>query len=340
MSVMADRQGHGLGPGQSARLPAMTEPDLASDRAGSLSLESRLGLTRLYAWRISAMSSVISTVPEFLRLATVSDPDLRRRLWVEQYEQSFPTVFASYYAGWGSTSRRVDAADRAPQWALRVAAREDRLRSAVEQARKQLEEKGFGRVEFDTVLMVGVETSNGWATLLDGQPTLFLALEMMNDDVGDEVVAIHEAMHAVHLALLGPDRQWSGTFVHDFAAEGLAVAASRIIHPGLSDSEYLWFTTGYEDWIDDCQRQRAAIRSTICSLADAGEDDETVSGLLTMHERADLLPARCGYWLADQMTQDWMSSGKALLDIATMSTHEVSANVTAWLADANYASSP
>lgn len=280
------------------------------------------------------MSSVISTVPEFLRVATVSDPDVRRRLWVEQYEQSFPAVFTSYYAGWGSTRRRADAADRAPLWALRVGAREDRLRPAIQRAREQLQEKGFGRAEFDTVLMVGVGTSNGWATLLDGWPTLFLALEMMNDDVGDEVVAIHEAMHAVHLALLGPERQWSGKFVYDFAAEGLAVAASRILHPGLSDSEYLWFAAGQEDWIADCQRQRAAIRSTVYSLADAGEDDETVNGLLTMHKRADLLPARCAYWLADQMTQDWLSTGKTLLDIATMTTHEVSANATAWLADA------
>ncbi|PWJ25967.1 hypothetical protein ATK17_2107 [Branchiibius hedensis] len=261
-------------------------------------------------------------------------------MWVEQYEQSFPAVFTSYYAGWGSTSRRADAADRAPQWALRVAAREDRLRSAVQRAREQLEAKGFGHAEFDTVLMVGVDTSNGWATVLDGRPTLFLALEMMNDDIGDEVVAIHEAMHAVQLELLGPQRQWSGKFIYDFAAEGLAVAASRILHPRLSDSEYLWFATGHEDWISDCERQRTAIRSTICSLADAGEDDETVNGLLTMHERDDGLPARCGYWLADQMTQDWLSTGKTLLDIATMTAQEASANVTAWLSDARQAQRP
>lgn len=152
----------------------------------------------------------------------------------------------------GDPSRRSRMIAAAPGLAAGLADAEQRARRAVAETAAMLNDRGLlPDAVLPTALMVGVGTSNGWVAPLDGELTLFLALEMLPSPPYDKVLVAHEAIHLIHHRLR-PD-PWPETVATRLYDEGLATALSQRLVPGLRLDEYLWFDTGWGKWLHDCE---------------------------------------------------------------------------------------
>lgn len=245
-----------------------------------------------------------STVPAYLALAAISDDDARARAWVEQYEAAHPAVFEVYYRAWGLREKCGEAARDVPRLAPAMASIEARARGLAEEAEAFFVAEGLIDDDLDVVLLVGARTSDGWVTELDGRPTLFLALEFLGDPPYDALLLSHEAFHIAHA------RHGAETWPEDCAAslfqEGLAVAVTRDLHPGLSDSAYLCFDDAHGDWVDDCARLAPQIAGRALAELDTSYDDLRVRSLFTTRADEEGLPSRSGYWLGDRVLRRLM----------------------------------
>ena len=107
-------------------------------------------------------------------------------------------------------------------------------------------------VEIPVIVFVGMGTSNGWVTSLDGCRTVFLAAELIPDPAMGAVLAAHELTHALHhLANSGWDAGDYPVSALTFA-EGLATHLSAVAVPGHRDDEYLWFDGSHQQWLTEC----------------------------------------------------------------------------------------
>ncbi len=161
------------------------------------------------------------------------------------------------------------------------------------------------------VMLVGGGTSNGWVADHRGAPTLFVALELLDDSPGDEVLVLHEATHVAHQRLMASP--WPETVLEALVSEGLAVALSRQLRPGLSDSAYLWFDEAHHDWLLECGRQEDAIREVVLDALDS-TDPDTVAHLFSARPGSGL-PVRSGYWLGDEVLQKLLADGRTARDL-------------------------
>jgi hypothetical protein len=146
------------------------------------------------------------------------------------------------------------------------------------------------------VVLVGLGRANGWATPIDGTPTLFMAVERLPDPGYDVVLALHEMIHAGHQHRAAHD--WPAHALHaNLFREGLAVHATDRLMPTISASGHLWFAPGMQPWIDRCQTARAFLRQQM--LSEWHRDDPTAERqwFSGAPDRAGDLPGRCGYWL-------------------------------------------
>lgn len=85
--------------------------------------------------------------------------------------------------------------------------------------------------------------------------------------------------------------------------EGIAVAISREIHPGLDDSAYLWFDDAHPDWVAACAAaEPAVVRRALEHLA-TPYDDVACRALFTFQDDERDLPPRAGYWLGDRLVR-------------------------------------
>lgn len=246
-----------------------------------------------------------TTVPDYLELAAIDD-DVRRAIaWTEQYEAAHPRVFATYHRSWGRHDRCLAAAADVPRQAETLPVVEARARRLAEHAERSLRADGLIDDDLDVVLLVGGHTSNGWVTELDGRDTMFLALEYLGDPPYDGVLVSHEAFHVAHL------RHGAATWPEDGAAslfqEGLAVAVSRELHPGLLDSAYLWNDEDHEDWVEECAAMAPELAARTLGRLDTPYDDPSVKALFTGDQPEPGLPARAGYWLGDVVLRDLMT---------------------------------
>jgi hypothetical protein len=114
----------------------------------------------------------------------------------------------------------------------------------------------------DAVVLVGLGGANGWATTIDGTPTLFMAVDRLPDPGYDVVLALHEMIHAEHQRRAA--RDWPAHTVDaNLFREGLAVHATARLVPTMSPSGHLWFAPGMQQWIDRCHATRALLRQRI-----------------------------------------------------------------------------
>jgi hypothetical protein len=124
---------------------------------------------------------------------------------------------------------------------------EERAKAVVVDIETRLRATGLINDDLDVVLLVGNRTSNAWVSDLHGVPALFLAMELFPGPPYDAVAVAHEAVHVTHV------RRGGGGWPEDVGGvlfqEGLATAASRVLHTGLSDAEYCWVDSEHEDWI-------------------------------------------------------------------------------------------
>lgn len=248
---------------------------------------------------------VLSTVDAYLQLLEIPEGEARRRAWVTDYEAVHPAVFQTYYSGWGDREQRDAAADDVTALAATIRRREARATTVVERAGRDLAELGvLDYSDIPTVLMVGVHTSNGWVTV-EGEPTLFLALECLPDQPFDEVLALHEAVHVAQRRLA--PSEWPVSVAARLLLEGVPTAVTRQLRPGLADSAYLWFDDAHEEWVNECQQREAEILPRVVGSL-ATEDSPVVSELFD-NKKHTLLPTRCGYWIGEKVAQRLLDGG-------------------------------
>jgi hypothetical protein len=246
-----------------------------------------------------------TTVPDYLALAAIDDDSRRAAAWTDDYEAAHPQVFATYHRAWGRHERCLASVADVPRQAATLRVVEARARRLAEHAERAFRAEGLIDDDLDVVLMVGGHTSNGWVTTLEGRDTMFLALEFLGDPPYDGVLVSHEAFHVAHL------RHGAGEWPEDGAAslfqEGLAVAVSRMLHPGLPDSAYLWNDDEHEDWVEECATMAPQLAARTLGLLDSPYDEEAVRALFTGDHRAPGLPVRAGYWLGDVVLRDLLT---------------------------------
>lgn len=241
---------------------------------------------------------VTSTVPGYLALADVPE-ELREAAWTDRYEAAYPEIFEKYHSAWGRHERCLAAAAGVTDRVALIRDAEPRARDLIELSERSFRADGLLTDDLDVVLMVGGRTSNGWVTELGGTVTLFLALEFLGEPPYDAVLVSHEAFHVAH------GRHGADTWPEDCAAslfqEGIAVAISREIHPGLDDSAYLWNDDAHGDWVSQCEAAEAAIARRALGQLDAPYDEPAARALFTILAEERELPPRAGYWLGDRL---------------------------------------
>ena len=160
--------------------------------------------------------------------------------------------------------------------------------------------------EIDVVLLVGNHTANGWVDEFHGRQSLFVALELLGAPPYDGVLVSHEALHLAHMH--HGAASWPDDVGARLIQEGVATAASRELHPGLSDGGYLWTDDQHNPWVRECREvERALIAAVLDEMATLAEAPH-VKGLFAPDWQASTrFPPRSGYWLADLLAQHWLS---------------------------------
>jgi hypothetical protein len=267
---------------------------------------------------------VRSTIPDYLRLLEAPEGEARRAAWVDDYEAAHPAVFATYYESWGNPDGRAAAADAVTSLAPVIPGREARARSLVERAGHDLVDIAvLDRPQIPAVLLVGGHTSNGWVADIEGVSSLFLALEFLGEPPLDDVLVVHEAVHLGHLARSAAS--WPQTVGEALFSEGLAVALSRRLRPGLDDTAYLWFDDTHEPWVGDCRAREDNIRRTVLDALEC-TDGELIAQLFSAKPGSPL-PIRCGYWLGDLVLRALLDRGVSPVELVNLSYLEALAVV-------------
>ena len=151
------------------------------------------------------------------------------------------------------------------------------------------------------VAMVGLGTSNGWVSEVDGRYTLFLAVEQIGDIDGARILAAHELAHALQLPL--PEQPWpeDGTLGETVYAEGFATALTIELLPQYGLAEHLWFGTGYENWL--AEAERALPEATLGILAELDSPNDQVLRRYLQFIKDGDLPTRIGYLVGTRAVQ-------------------------------------
>jgi hypothetical protein len=252
-----------------------------------------------------------STVAEYQALASIEDDASRLRAWTTDYEAAHRDIFDVYYRSYSDPRRRVDAVADVARISPVVREREARAEALAR--RTELEFRARGLLdELDVVLLVGNRTANGWIAEFHGRQSLFVALELLGDSPYDGTMFSHEAMHLAHMHLGAA--AWPDDVGGRLVQEGVATAASRQLHPGLSESGYLWNDDQHDQWVRECREAERAVTALVLDEMTTLAEAPHVKGLFAPGWQASALPSRSGYWLGDLLAQHWLSQ-HALRDV-------------------------
>jgi hypothetical protein len=247
---------------------------------------------------------ITSTVTEYLKLADLEDHASRLRAWASDYEAAHQDVFDAYYRSYSDPQDRDGAVADVPRFSRLVREREARAEAIARQAEKEFAAQGLLE-EIDVVLMVGNHTSNGWIDEFHGRQTMFVALEYLGAPPYDALLFSHEAVHLAHIH--HGVQSWPGDIGSHLIQEGIATAASRELHPGLSDSAYLWNDDQHDSWVAECREAERALTAVVLEEMTTPAEAAHVEGLFDPRCQAGDLPPRSGYWLGDVLAQHWLS---------------------------------
>jgi len=133
---------------------------------------------------------------------------------------------------------------------------------------------------------------------MKGRQSLFLALEFLGGPPFDGVLVSNGTLHLAH------NQHGAAGWPEDVGAlliqEGLAIAVSRELHPGLSASGYLWTDDQHDSRVRQCSRSRRAVTSMVLEEITTSADEPNVRGLFAADSQARTLPSRSGYcWETD-----------------------------------------
>lgn len=245
-----------------------------------------------------------STVAEYQALASIEDYADRLKAWTTEYEAAHRDVFDVYYRSYSDPRRRTAAVADVSRISPLVREREARAQALARQTEQDFRAQGL-LDELDVVLLVGNHTANGWIAEFHGRQSLFVALELLGDPPYDGIVISHEAVHLAHM------HHGAATWPDDVGAcliqEGVATAASRDLHPGLSDSGYLWTDDQHDLWVRECREAERVLTAVVLDEMATPAEAPHVRGLFAPDCQASGLPPRSGYWLADLLAQHWLS---------------------------------
>lgn len=245
-----------------------------------------------------------STVAEYQKLTGIEDHASRLEAWTTGYEAAHRDVFDVYYRSYSDPRRRIDAVADVPRISPLVQEREARAEALARQTEQEFRAQGL-LDELNVVLLVGNHTANGWIEEFHGRPSMFVALELLGAPPYDGMLVSHEALHLAHMhhsAATWPDDVGS-----HLIQEGIATAASRELHPGLSDSAYLWTDDQHDSWVGECRAAERALAALVLDEMAAPAEAAHVKGLFAPGCQAGTLPSRSGYWLGDLLAQHWLS---------------------------------
>jgi hypothetical protein len=245
-----------------------------------------------------------STVAEYQALAGIEDQADRLEAWTTGYEAAHRDVFDIYYRSYSDPRRRAAAVADVTRISPLVREREARAEALARQAEQDFRARGL-LDELDVVLMVGNHTANGWIAEFHGRQALFVALELLGDPPYDGIVISHEALHLAHMH--HGAASWPDDVGASLIQEGVATAASRQLHPGLSDSGYLWTDDRHDPWVRECREAERALAAVVLDEMATPAEAPHVRGLFAPDCQASGLPPRSGYWLADVLAQRWLS---------------------------------
>lgn len=245
-----------------------------------------------------------STVAEYLKLARIEDHASRLQAWTTDYEAAHRDVFDVYYRSYSDQRRRNGAVADVPRISLLVQEREARAEALARQAEQEFRAQGL-LDEINVVLLVGNHTANGWIEEFHGRPTMFVALEMLGTPPYDGMLFSHEAVHLAHMR--HDAANWPDDVGSHLIQEGIATAASRDLHPGLSDGDYLWNDDQHDSWVRECRQAERALAEVVLDEIATPAEAVHVKGLFAPDCQAGTLPSRSGYWLGDLLAQHWLS---------------------------------
>lgn len=270
-------------------------------------------------WLALLPVNVLSTVPAYLGLASVPAGPERVRAWADRYEAAYPDVFSAYYRGFGSPEGRKEAAEHVDILAPEVGERCQRVRHLLDITQDEFVQRGLlaPDVVVSAVLLVGTSHSDAWVDVFRGVPTLFVALETLIDEVRSELLIVHEFVHVAQLLHQLPAfmarpglRDTVGIRVW---AEGLAVATSRIVRPGLGDLAY--YSVDDAGWVQRCRAQQQVLARTIAD--NLTRTDPRLVYALCGVKTNETWPSRAGYWIGDMIVQEELSRGATIQDLLT-----------------------
>jgi len=245
-----------------------------------------------------------STVAEYLALARIEDHADRLKAWTTEYEAAHRDVFDAYYRSYSDPRHRAAAVADVTRISPLVQEREARAKALARQTEQDFRAQGL-LDELDVVLLVGNHTANGWIAEFRGRQSLFVALELLGDPPYDGIVISHEALHLAHMQ--HGARTWPDDVGASLIQEGVATAASRQLHPGLSDSGYLWTDDQHNPWVHECREAERALAAVVLDEIATPTEASHVRGLFAPDCRSSGLPPRSGYWLGDLLAQQWLS---------------------------------
>jgi len=233
------------------------------------------------------------------------------RLWQDLYESKHQEVFGVYFSPpyWGQREYLPEALKRYKDDndAIRKTAEEmDEVVSKSFQSALTAFDVREGEVEIDVVIFVGTYGADGFCLPVAGRWTVFLALERLSH-YGDAIrpLVAHELSHGfyfelgakAHSAFFAKIMKDPSSFFRvapGLFMEGLAVAASKRIVPGLDERTYLLYAPEQWEW---CQENRATLMRLV--LDELGnQDQEAYFRFFTAGEATENLPyPRAGYYI-------------------------------------------
>ena len=258
--------------------------------------------------RISDLTQSFFT---FWKAAQDKEQAEQLRLWQELYESKHREVFQVYFSPpyWGQRENLPEALKRYEEDNKRIR----KIADAVEELVSKIVPKVLtafdtreDEVEIDVIIFVGTYGVDGFCFPVADRWTIFLALERLSY-YGDAIrpLVAHELSHGFYFELGGKahpapftkimkDPSFFFRVAPGLFMEGLAVAASKRIVPGLEERTYLLYTPKQWEW---CQENRATLMALVLNELE-NQDQEAYFKFFTTGKPAEELPyPRAGYYI-------------------------------------------
>lgn len=252
----------------------------------------------------------------------------QKQLWQTLYEERHRDIFDVYYRRWGDPAGLEEAlgkfAEVVPKLREIVHGIERRIEHAIAGCAQVFD---ILETNFDFVVMVGLFSSNGWATTFRAKPTSFLALECFTEPRYLDILITHEAAHVFHARCHPTETDFDMNWAIGEALfqEGLATVASTIVHPRATEAEYLWFGSGYAGWIAECSSRWPELCQRF--LKDIAQVDKTLYTIYFGGKGAEAnLPKRAGYFVGYRAVKN-LSQRYSVAEMARWSPERAVAEV-------------